>query len=115
MLILSWKIEPILALTKEENLLIAVGALTGTLLFGALIISRVDRWRKRQMSDDETPATELGSFRSMYERGELSKEEYERILQRIATRAGVKPKVVTPPEPPSTDPAPDQPPSPPTT
>lgn len=110
MLVQSWTVEPIWALTKEENLILVSSALVGTLLLGAVIVARIDRWRKRQMSDDDNaPATELGSFRSMYERGELSKEEYDRVLQRIAARAKGKPTAVPPtPAPPVTEP-PEQP------
>lgn len=112
MLVLLWNVAPLIAITKEEHLLVVTGALVGTLLLGALVISRVDRWRKRQMADDDTPAIELGSFRSMYERGELSKEEYDRVLQRIATRAGAKAKDAPKPVPPTTEP-PTEPPAPP--
>lgn len=110
MLVLLWKLAPIMAITKEERLLLVTCALVGTLLFGAVVVARVDRWRKRQMAnDDQAPALELGSFRSMYERGELSKEEYDRILQKIAARAGAKAKAPPQPAPPM-DSAPDQPP-----
>ena len=34
------------------------------------------------------------SFRELYERGELSKEEYDRVLRRVAERVGAKPKPV---------------------
>jgi uncharacterized membrane protein len=75
------------ALTKEENLIFAISALAGVLLIGAVIIAKVDRWRKRQMTDsDDTPGY-LGSFREMYEQGEISKEEYDRVLKRMAERA----------------------------
>jgi hypothetical protein len=85
-------IGPVLALTKQENLLLWSGVLLGVLLFGAVLISRLDRWRKRQMqAEDETPGHVM-SFREMYERGELSKAEYDRVLRRVGERAGLKPR-----------------------
>lgn len=74
-------------MVQSEEFLWLVGALIATLLVGAVVLSWVERWRKRQLSD--TPAgdvQQLGSFRSMYERGELTKEEYDRIKQKEATR-----------------------------
>jgi hypothetical protein len=81
-----------LAMTKEERLLLWVGVLAGVLILGGMIIARIDRWRKRQMEHEDDAPEHLGSFRAMYERGELSKEEYDRVLLRMATRIGAKPK-----------------------
>ena len=93
MIVLGWTF-PILALTKEERLILWVSVLLGVLVVGAMILARVDRWRKRQMEDvDDTPE-HIGSFREMYERGELTKEQYDRVLRRMAERAGGKPKPV---------------------
>jgi len=95
------------ALTKEENLILATGALLGVVLVGGVIIAKADRWRKRQMDGREDGTAGLGSFREMYETGELSKEEYDRVLRRIAERAGVKVKPATPPDPGPTPPTTD--------
>jgi hypothetical protein len=54
-------------------------ALVAALLLGALVIAVVDRWRKRSSSDRLTPGEQLSQFRSLYEKGELSREEFERI------------------------------------
>jgi hypothetical protein len=89
---------PILALTKEERLFLWIGVLVGVLILGGIIISRIDRWRKRQMEDRDDAPEHLGSFRAMYENGELSREEYERVLHRMAAKVGAKPKPTpTPP------------------
>ncbi|WP_157369488.1 SHOCT domain-containing protein [Zavarzinella formosa] len=87
------------ALTKEENLIMATAALVGVLLVGGIIMARVDRWRKRQMEDPDDSTGHLGSFREMYDRGELSKEEYDRVLRRMAERAAGKTKTVKTAEP----------------
>jgi hypothetical protein len=61
--------------------------LCGTLLLGALVISWIDRWRK-QTAKAEVPsaADQLASYRVLYERGELSQEEYNRIHSRLANQ-----------------------------
>jgi hypothetical protein len=91
--LVAWA-APVFAMTKEERLFLWVGVLVGVLLLGAFIIARVDRWRKRQMEDVDDSAQQVGSFRAMFERGELSQEEYDRVLRRMAERVGAKPKPV---------------------
>lgn len=110
---------PVFALTmsKEERLFLWVSVLAGVLLIAAVFLARLDRWRKRQMEDrDESPA-QLGSFREMYERGEISKGEYDRVLKRIADRARAKtvakPVVTAGPEPTPAPPETEEPPAPP--
>jgi hypothetical protein len=83
-------VGPLLGLTKEERLLVWVSVLVGVLLLGAIIIARADRWRKRQMEAKDDEADHVTSFRALYENGELSKEEYERVLRRVAERVGAK-------------------------
>jgi hypothetical protein len=110
-------VAPLLGLTKEERLLLWVSVLVGVLLFGAFVISRLDRWRKRQMEGADDPDPVM-SFRELYERGELSKSEYDRVLRRVAERVGAKPKPVpvppaAPQEPAAGPPATEEPPTPP--
>jgi hypothetical protein len=109
MAVLVWAAPLALTLTKEERLFLWVSVLVGVLLIGAAFIARVDRWRKRQMEDADDAPDQLTSFRVLYESGELSKEEYDRVLRRVAERAGAKPKPVPAaaaeppaPEPPAT-------------
>ncbi|SRR5579884_1208513 len=54
-------------------------ALVGALLIGAFVLAVVDRWRKRARPDRLSPGEQLSQFRALYEKGELSREEYERI------------------------------------
>jgi hypothetical protein len=55
-------------------------ALVAALLLGALLIAIVDRWRKRSpQSERLSPGEQLSQFRKLYEKGELSREEFERI------------------------------------
>jgi hypothetical protein len=53
--------------------------LVGTLIIGAIVIAVADRWRKRPGSERLTPGEQLAHFRALYDRGELSREEFERI------------------------------------
>jgi hypothetical protein len=116
----AWTL-PVLALTKEERLLLWVGVLAGVLVLGGMFIARLDRWRKRQMEEVDESPTQLMSFRTMYERGELSKEEYDRVLRRMAERVGARSRlptkqapasVPTEPDPPATQEPPSPPPGP---
>lgn len=106
----------LLALTKEERLFLWVGILLAVLVVGGMLLSRLDRWRKRQMEETDETSNHVGSFRALYERGEISKEEYDRVLRRVAERAGAKIKPVNKPaivpqanEPPKTEDPPSTP------
>ena len=58
-------------------------ASVGAVLVGVMVIVWVDRWRKRSGIDANVPADELGHYRSLFERGLLTSEEYERIRRRL--------------------------------
>lgn len=74
------------------------------LLIGALVIWLVDRWRKRNAAAAVSSAEELTDFRGMYERGEITEDEYIKLRTRVAAR--VKSAVGVPPPPtPPIDPA----------
>ena|SRR5947209_14362266 len=92
---------------RDERTLWLTATLAGVLLLGAIVLSWLQRWRKRQMAADDNPVASLTTYRAMYEAGELSKEEYERILARVASRTKAK-LGVKPPEPPAR-PAPPEP------
>lgn len=78
--------------------------LVAALLVGAVVIFLVDRWRKREAMADREQGLELTDFRGMFERGEISKEEYETLRLKVATR--VKPPEASPaaPNPPAAPP-----------
>jgi hypothetical protein len=74
-------------LLQSTEFLWLTGALVAILLIGAFILSRIERWRKRQLTDTAASDIEqFSSYRAMYENGELSKEEYDRIKAREAKR-----------------------------
>lgn len=73
-------------LDKPDFIYASVG-LAGALLFGAVAVYAVDRWRKRAtIAAHGESGSELTSFRTMYERGEITDEEYARLRQKVATR-----------------------------
>ena len=68
------------------ELWIAVGLLSAILLGGAVALYLTDLWRKRQFAPGRESTESLTSFRAMYERGELSEEEYQKIRARVAAK-----------------------------
>ncbi len=82
------------------------------MLFGAAIVAvgiifgLVKLWARRQSEDCENPSMSLSSFRTMYENGELSQEEYEQIRNKMAAKMkgslGIEP-LPDPPDMPNTD------------
>ena len=68
----------------NPDFLIAAGALALVLLAGAVAFYFADRWKRQQLSDDHTTAESLTDYRRMFDRGELSRDEYERIRDRLA-------------------------------
>jgi hypothetical protein len=66
--------------------------LAGALLVGAGVVYAMDKWRKRSSLPVESQAgADLSGFRVMYERGELTEEEYARLRQKIEARAKAPP------------------------
>jgi Short C-terminal domain len=62
-------------------------ALVVALMLGAIVIALVDRWRKRAAMKDKGGAGEqLSHFRALYDRGELTREEFDRIRTRLGQR-----------------------------
>lgn len=49
------------------------------LLAAAVILAWLQRWRRRSADDRLGPADQLAQFRSLYEQGLLSQEEFERL------------------------------------
>jgi hypothetical protein len=71
------------------ELLWAALPLIGILLAGALVLYVVDRWRKRNRAARENasaPSDQLSHFRSLYEQGEMSREEFESIRTLLTGR-----------------------------
>jgi putative oligomerization/nucleic acid binding protein len=58
----------------------------GAVLVAAAIIAFVQRWRKRPGPEPISPSDQLSQFRSLYEAGELSAEEYARIRAKLGAK-----------------------------
>jgi len=79
----------------DPRVLTVTALLSGSLLAGALIIAMVDRWRKRQTNFAQ-PHEQLASFRVLYERGEMSEEEYQRVRARLTPKLKPTPAAPSP-------------------
>lgn len=56
------------------------GLLLGAALaIGALLIALANRWRRRSTGDALTASDQLAQFRSLYEQGAISQEEFNRL------------------------------------
>jgi hypothetical protein len=93
-------------------------ALIGVLLLGALIIAIFDRWRRRSRSVSPTAGDQLSHFRALFDRGELSREEFERIRSQLTPKlkeelklTPAQPEQPVKPAPPDRMVLPDEPPS----
>ena len=96
-------------LAPSTALLVVSLAMVAALLLGALLILLADRWRRRPAgSETPTANTELAHFRSLYEQGLLSPEEFERIRHKLGGRLRQEMDVPSPPE---TSPRPPGPPA----
>ena len=88
---------------QDSDFLWLVGAIVVTLLVGAVAMSFVERWRKRQLTDTGvSEIDEITNYRAMYENDELTKEEYDKIRRKEAERLKAKlsiNKMVTLPDP----------------
>src|SRR5262245_11457156 len=80
----------------DPQVLIATGLLAGTLFVGAVAVALIDRWRKRMQHETYSKHEQLASFRMLYERGELSADESERVRAQLLNqlkRDGIAPKL----------------------
>jgi len=83
--------------------------LIAILLVGALAIYIADRWRKQSRVISTDSEEQLTDFRALFENGELTQEEYDRIRQRLGQRIMHKhPENI--PSPPPSDPTQQSPP-----
>jgi|GraSoiStandDraft_32_1057276.scaffolds.fasta_scaffold230689_1 hypothetical protein len=100
----------------RDQLLWAGPAMAVALLLLALVVAWLQRWRKQVDAVQPTPDDELTHFRVLYERGEISREEFDRIEARLQQRLRQMLDMPQPPAPvpnpppdPSAPPPPDRP------
>jgi hypothetical protein len=72
----------------DPRLLWTAVALVAVIGIGVLVLVLLDRWRKSLAQDEEPPSAndQLSHFRLLYDRGELSQEEFDRIRNLLAGR-----------------------------
>lgn len=101
------KPEDVRGMVKNQDFVVWSLVFAGVLLVAAVVFMIFDRWRKRPTG--ETARDEsftLSSFKEMYENGELTEAEYEKIKAKWAAKLKAKMGVptVNPPAPPPIDP-----------
>jgi hypothetical protein len=89
----------------KYQLLVTGLCLAAALLVGAIVIALVSWWRRRsEPEEDLSPSAQLAHFRSLYEAGTISQDEFERLRALLGGRMretlGVPPPPETPAKPP---------------
>jgi hypothetical protein len=87
----------------DPQLLWYTVAMVASLLVGAAIVALFDRWRKKRLVREAEPADELGRYTALYEKGDLSTEEYARIRNLFKSR--MVQQLTDPEKPPHSEPA----------
>ncbi len=75
---------------RQPEVIWGTAGIALALMAGAFAIWLVDRWRKNAAADREDAISELTDYRGMYERGEITEDEYIRLRDRVARRAKAK-------------------------
>jgi hypothetical protein len=75
---------------RKPEVIWGTAGMAVALLAGALAIWLVDRWRKKAEREGDRTVGELTDFRGMYERGEITEEEYARLRDKVASRVKVE-------------------------
>jgi hypothetical protein len=61
--------------------------LAGSLLLAALCLLLIQRsWRRRALQSEDSAHDQLARFRSLFEHGGMSREEYDRVHALLSTR-----------------------------
>ncbi len=82
----------------DPRLLWLTLALVLIILCGAVLLVWLDRWRKRSEARPLDASEQLAQFRELYEDGELSQREYDRIRSRLTGE--LRKELNVPPAPP---------------
>ena len=98
---------------RQPEVIWGTAGLAVALLVGAIVIWLVDRWRKKA-AQIRNSAEELTDYRGMYERGEITEEEYAKLRTRVSGRVKQPPAApsTTAPTPPTEGTPPQNPPPP---
>jgi hypothetical protein len=67
-------------MSSSGTALLVAGSLLGaSLLLGAALIALAQRWWRKEESPRLSPSDQLAQFRSLYEQGGISEEEFNRV------------------------------------
>lgn len=80
----AWAANP--KLFQSVEFLATIGLLVLILLGGAVVLYVTDVWRRKQLAPDRESADALTSYRTMFERGEITEAEYVAVRNRIAAQ-----------------------------
>jgi len=70
---------------REPEVILGTAGIAVALLVGAFAIWLVDRWRKKATAQRDA-AEELTDFRVMFQRGEITEDEYAKLRSKVAKR-----------------------------
>jgi hypothetical protein len=81
-----------LAFNWSDSILLPSLGLIIVLLAGAAVIVLIRRWRGQDDAPSVSPTEQLAEYRSLYDQGVMSKEEYDRLRAMLEgkTRAEMK-------------------------
>lgn len=99
-------------LLENSDFLIACGLMALLLFGGAYVLSYFDRRRKRQEAAASDSATLLETYRELYENGELTEAEYQKVRAQVAGKMKVEVGLGLPAGLPAAPPKPPAPPPP---
>jgi len=72
-------------LLEDADFLLTLGLLLAVILLGGFALLGLDRLRKKRAAADQTRSVDaLSSYRTLYDRGEISRTEYETIRGQLA-------------------------------
>jgi hypothetical protein len=102
-----------LAFNWSDSILLPSLGLIVVLLAGAAVIVLLRRWRTQDDEPSASPAEQLAQYRSLYDQGVMSKEEYDRLRAILEGKTRAEWKLsAAPVRSPQTGPAPANPASP---
>jgi len=78
---------------RNPDVIWGIAGLALALLAGAFLVYLTDKWRKRVAAQSVDTSQELTEFRRMFERGEITEEEYAKLRDRVAQRVKAPPPV----------------------
>ncbi len=108
--------EKVRRISQNDDFVIYSLILVGVLLAAAVVFYFLERWRRANPKGeaDREAGLSLSSFREMYENGEITEGEYQRLKEKMASKIKGTPAPAppTPPPPPPPEESGPQPPNP---